>query len=144
MMEMMKENCLSGLVKSSTECVFGSGVITSAVEDIESCVNLSSILSKLVSEAGKLCNAYASDLFHEWRNVLADINKKKSGITSYLFGFYDSGVDSTQEVINQLCNGNKLERYNKVYRMDVSVGALDVHEEAYLRASLYQVDMEEE
>ena len=57
-------------------------------------INYSSILSRLIVEAGKRCEAYASDLFISWESMLNDISKIEGNTNlTYYFGFRDMGVD---------------------------------------------------
>ena len=57
-------------------------------------INYSSILSRLIVEAGKRCEAYASDLFISWESMLNDISKIEENTNlTYYFGFRDMGVD---------------------------------------------------
>jgi len=142
MMEEVKESCLSELEKSGS-CIFGSGYVNAAMENITKAVNLSHILSKLVEVTGD-CISYTNSLFQQWEAVLQDMNEKRCGISTYLFGFREESVDSVQEVISQICSQNNLERYRSVYRMDVAIGDMDETGEAYVKAVLYPVSLKEE
>ncbi len=67
-------------------------------------INASSILSRLIQEAGRYCNHYASDLFIIWNAIQNRINKKTLETKRYLFGFRENGVDENQLILT---------RYNK-------------------------------
>ena len=54
-------------------------------------INYSSILSRLIVEAGKRCEAYASDLFISWESMLNDISKIEENTNlTYYFGIHFS------------------------------------------------------
>lgn len=56
-------------------------------------INYSSILTKLIQEAGRWCEAFASDLFVDWNNIEEKLKKGEDINATYLFGFRQSGVD---------------------------------------------------
>ena len=60
-------------------------------------INYSSILTRLIQEAGRWCESYASDLFVQWKY---GIDQKLDNGTLYtdtfVFAFRDSGVDSEE------------------------------------------------
>lgn len=63
--------------------------------DTQYCVNCSSILSKLIKEVGRLCDAYASDLFIDWKNVEKLLTERceDEQVDDFLFGIRQYGVD---------------------------------------------------
>lgn len=79
--------------------------------------NYSSILSKLIVEAGTHCQSYASDLFISWESLMDKIH----GITENTrfeewFGFRDMGVDH-----KAFMNSRALETYSSIYRLTVDI-----------------------
>jgi len=138
-MEMTREITLEYFQRSGSDTIFASGIITEDTSDIKSCINLSSVLTKLIHQAND-CKAYASDLFHIWERVLMELNAKRCNITSYLFGFRENGVDDLEEVLEQESCG----MYNSIYRMDVAIGSYNLYGEAYIRVSLYRVELKED
>ena len=62
-------------------------------------INYSSILTRLIQEAGRICEYYASDLFIEWRSIVEALEDGTIETGSYLFGFRDSGVDEAKSVL---------------------------------------------
>lgn len=56
-------------------------------------INYSSILTRLIQEAGRWCNNYASDLFIHWESIKEKIDNGTMSSCSYVFGFRESGVD---------------------------------------------------
>lgn len=101
-------------------------------------INYSSILSRLIVEAGKRCEAYASDLFISWESMLNDISKiEKNTSLTYYFGFRDMGVDHELFIQTRL---DTLEAYGEkpfesIFRLDVKVDT----EKNNLKMSLIQI-----
>lgn len=56
-------------------------------------INYSFILTKLIQEAGRWCESYASDLFISWSSIDEKLKKGEDINYTYLFGFRQSGVD---------------------------------------------------
>jgi hypothetical protein len=56
-------------------------------------INYSSILTKLIQEAGRWCDDYASDLFIRWEGIKEKLDDGSMSSESYVFGFRESGVD---------------------------------------------------
>lgn len=80
--------------------------------------NLSSILTKLIQEAGRWCKSYASDLFIWWTAIAEQM---ESG--SYLFGFYETGVDNAKSILHHYGSADCMAglRYRAIWRLDVTV-----------------------
>jgi hypothetical protein len=102
-------------------------------------LNLSAILTKLIQEAGRWCESFASDLFVDWGAILHHLDQlgPDSENRSFLFGFRKDGVDHTEWVLSRFNNYNAAARsliYRKIYRLDVWVR----NREVLLR--LYEVE----
>lgn len=85
-------------------------------------INCSSILTRLIQEAGRICESYASDLFIDWRSIVEALEDGAIGAGSYLFGFRDSGVDEAKSVLywyNETSHGR--EHYSAIWRLDIDV-----------------------
>lgn len=85
-------------------------------------INYSSILTRLIQEAGRICEFYASDLFIDWRSIVESLEDGTIETGSYLFGFRDSGVDEAQSVLywyNETSHG--LEHYSAIWKLDIDV-----------------------
>ena len=85
-------------------------------------INYSSILTRLIQEAGRICEFYASDLFIDWRSIVKALEDGTIETGSYLFGFRDSGVDEAKSVLywyNE--TGHGLEHYSAIWRLDIDV-----------------------
>ena len=80
-------------------------------------INYSSILTRLIQEAGRWCESYASDLFLQWKY---GIDQKLDNGTLYtdtfVFAFRDSGVDSEEWYEN---HKNEHNYYRAVWFLDV-------------------------
>lgn len=89
-------------------------------------VNYSSILSRLIQEAGRYCEEYASDLFIDWESVLLYIDGASCESESekmFLFGFRKYGVDHDNFVFSRVENCEYLEyEYRSLWRLDVKTG----------------------
>lgn len=86
-------------------------------------VNYSSILTKLIQEAGRWCKAYASDLFIFWSAITERLQNGQLENASYLFGFYETGVDNAKSIINQYQTTGYAAglRYRAIWKLDVAV-----------------------
>ena len=85
-------------------------------------INYSSILTRLIQEAGRICEFYASDLFIEWRSIVEALEDGTIETGSYLFGFRDSGVDEAKSVLywyNETTHGR--EYSSAIWKLDVNV-----------------------
>lgn len=82
-------------------------------------INYSSILTKLIQEAGRWCEHYASDLFIIWK---CKIDKKLDDGTmsteQFVFGFREDGVDHKEWYE---LHKNDVGRYRAVWFLDVAV-----------------------
>ena len=80
-------------------------------------INYSSILTRLIQEAGRWCESYASDLFVQWKY---GIDQKLDNGTLYtdtfVFAFRDSGVASEEWYEN---HKNEHNYYRAVWFLDV-------------------------
>ena len=73
---------------TQTENVIATG------EPTETGINLSDILSKLISSAGRFVIRYSSDLFITWNSVLEYIRSKPTEDHVFVFAMRQNGVDS--------------------------------------------------
>ena len=62
-------------------------------------INYTSIITKLIQEAGKYCNSYASDLVLDLNSLEEKMRDFSLETGSILFGFRDLGVDSNDAII---------------------------------------------
>ncbi len=86
------------------------------------CVNYSAMLTRLIQEAGRWCEAFASDLFIDWHAVERHLEKMEEfSNTSFVFGMRRLGVDDGIAVFNrtQGSSGSLLREYRAVWCLDV-------------------------
>lgn len=104
-------------------------------------VNYSSILTRLIQEAGRWCRRYASDLFIYWRSIDRGLENGTLESSTHLFGFREDGVDHTEFVLSRydrnhgICN-----EYRAIWRLDIIV---EDSEPSFLRHAhmkLYEVN----
>jgi len=81
-------------------------------------VNYSSILTKLIQEAGRWCEHYASDLFIDWEMIKRTLENEEEYDKSYMFGFREDGVDGNEYVLHRYNSRNEKE-YRTLWRLDV-------------------------
>lgn len=96
-------------------------------------INTSSILTRLIQEAGRYCERFASDLFIDWTAVEEMLTGDRE-IGTMFFGFRENGVDGESFLNNRL----KEDKYHRQYR---SIWRLDIEEtDSGIDMSLYRVD----
>lgn len=88
-------------------------------------INYSSILSRLIFEAGRWCRRFASDLFIDWYIIQKKLDDGSLKTGTYLFGFREDGVDGTSFIEaryeNESLYGRAYLTYRALWRMDVEV-----------------------
>ncbi|MBQ6520571.1 MAG: hypothetical protein IJI14_17820 [Anaerolineaceae bacterium] len=86
-------------------------------------VNFSDIFTRLIQEAGRYCEHYASDLYYSLRSIDDSLRDASIGTHSQLFGFREMGMDSTSFIMSaaeeDYCNFSY--RYRSIWRLDVEV-----------------------
>lgn len=82
-------------------------------------INYSSILTKLIQEAGRWCEHYASDLFIIWKyNIDKKLDDGTMDTERFVFGFRKDGVDHKEWYE---LHKNDIGRYRAVWFLDVTV-----------------------
>ena len=101
-----------------------------------STLNYSSILTRLIQEAGRWCKRYASDLFIDWYYLVRDIENNTLDDRTMLFGFREDGVDGYRFVCSRYTQDHIVARYT--YR---ALWRLDIHidDEGYVNMKLQEV-----
>ena len=80
-------------------------------------INYSSILTRLIQEAGRWCEHYASDLFVQWKyKIDQKLDNGTLYTNTFVFAFRDSGVDSEEWYEN---HKNEHNYYRAVWFLDV-------------------------
>ena len=83
------------------------------------CINTSSILTRLIQEAGRWCEFYASDLFILWKhNVDQKLDNGTMENTRLVFAFRESGVDGELAYEH---NKENRHYYRAVWHLDITV-----------------------
>ena len=98
-------------------------------------VNYSDILTKLIQEAGRYCEHYASDLFIDWSDgVLHYLDKLSDGDDgetsgTFLFGFRQNGVDHAEYIFSRYDNELRYAKsnYRSMWRLDITTSGRDIH-----------------
>lgn len=102
------------------------------------CMNTSSILTRLIQEAGRYCNYYASDLFILWGEIEEKIEQKTLETKRYLFGFRESGVDGNNFILGNYKGNEETQilasyKYRSIWILDVIV-----EEDGKIQMELYE------
>ena len=80
-------------------------------------INYSSILTRLIQEAGRWCESYASDLFVQWKyGIDQKLDNGTLYTNTFVFAFRDSGVDHEEWYEN---HKNERNYYRAVWYLDV-------------------------
>lgn len=87
-------------------------------------INYSSILTRLIQEAGRVCESYASDLFVSWTDLMEDFTDYRAESDSVLFGFRRGGIDHTEWVISNAEKDAK-SNYYSIWRLDINIHDID-------------------
>lgn len=88
-------------------------------------INYSSILTKLIQEAGRWCEYHASDLFINWNCVMRKLSDHEAVGEKFVFGFRKSGVDGIDRIIDKLNNYYSSEYYRSIWVLDIQVEETD-------------------
>jgi len=108
-------------------------------------INYTSIITKLIQEAGKYCSSYASDLVIDLNSLEEKMRDFSIETDSMLFGFRDLGVDSDSNIINSSCYTNRLDNsinytYRSIWRLDLYVSEYDEElRTKNIKMTLYEV-----
>ena len=87
-------------------------------------INTSSILTKLIQEAGRWCESCASDLFIRWGVIQKGLENATVEPGKYVFAFRESGVDGNCEYKNYSdAHGSygSCDYYRAVWILDISI-----------------------
>lgn len=86
-------------------------------------INYSTILTRLIQEAGRICEFYASDLFIEWRSIVEALEDGSVETGSRLFGFRKAGVDEAKSILYWRNETSRAlpDHYSTIWRLDIDV-----------------------
>lgn len=101
----------TNIMRPITEC---------GVRDLDNswCINTSSIFSKLITFAGRFCEAYASDIFIDMLDIRDYLEHGLCEDKIWLFGIRQMGVDNAAFVLN---NSNNLAQYRAIFKLTAKV-----------------------
>jgi len=104
-------------------------------------INYSSLLTKLIQEAGRWCRSFASDLFISWEPIHRKLLDGSIESGTYLFGFREHGVDHDTYIKsryeNEAMYGSACHEYRAIWRLDISIAETDCRDK--LRMDLYEI-----
>lgn len=92
-------------------------------------VNYSSILTRLIQEAGRWCERYASDLFIDWCIIKEKLETPACKSGNYFFGFRKDGVDGLSFILNRIAENS--ETYRSIWMLKVEVENDSISMELY-------------
>lgn len=94
-------------------------------------INTSGILTRLIQEAGRFCENYASDLFIDWESVENRIKSDdKIFMSTFLFGFRQNGVDHSTFILSRYNGGmysNPESEYRSMWRLDIEADGKEIN-----------------
>ena len=91
-------------------------------------INTSSILTRLIQEAGRKCESYASDLFIDWIEINNKLENGTMKTSDYYFGFRRNGVDHKGFVES---DGRKKHDYILIMKLEIRVNYDEIEMELY-------------
>jgi len=108
-------------------------------------INYSNILTRLIQEAGRYCEHYASDLFIDWSSIDRTLRDGSIESYSHLFGFREMGVDHNSFVFSRADNNHRNfdSEYRSLWRLDIEVEVIQNYwwhgDKKKVKMSLYRV-----
>jgi len=99
-------------------------------------INHSSILTRLIQEAGRYCERFASDLFIDWSIVEDTLRSSASPTNTLFFGFRENGVDGESFIDSRMQSDMYHHEYRSIWRLDIRLEP----DEEHFTMKLYRVD----
>ena len=91
-------------------------------------INMSSIYTKLIQEAGRFCDAYASDLLYDINTIEECIEMKKS--TTRYIAFRKYGVDGNSLIEVKI--PYEIAEYRAIYQVDIEFSDDNYYDKAII------------
>ena len=91
-------------------------------------INMSSIYTKLIQEAGRFCDAYASDLLYDINTIEECIEMQKS--TTRYIAFRKYGVDGNSSIEIRTPYG--MAEYRAIYQVDIEFSDDNYYDKAII------------
>lgn len=101
---------------------------TGYIYDGKNTINMSSIYTKLIQEAGRFCDAYASDLLYDINTIEAYIEKQKS--TTRYIAFRRHGVDGNSSI--EVKTTYEIAEYRAIYQVDIEFSDDNYYDKAII------------
>lgn len=103
-------------------------------------VNYSDILTKLIQDAGRICDNYASDLFIHWRyKIIEKMKNNELTTNTYEIGFRQSGVEMGEKGSERW--NTRLETFGseivKMMELEIICGEPDMYGDYTITMNLY-------
>lgn len=109
--------------------ITASGYVSSYSGKYE--INTSSILTRLIQEAGRFCENFASDLFIDWARIEKELDGSDAILgETFLFGFRKDGVDHNSFILSRYNNGMYAcpeAEYRSMWRLDIEADGKDIN-----------------
>ena len=103
-------------------------VSTGYIYNGKTTINMSSIYTKLIQEAGRFCDAYASDLLYDINTIEAYIEKQKS--TTRYIAFRRHGVDGNGLIEVKI--PYEIAEYRAIYQVDIEFSDDDYYDKTII------------
>ena len=110
-----------GIYENDVQERFTNGAFVSSIKDC----NFSTEWSRLINEAGRWCESYASDILIDFESIKEYLNSLASGETmesrEFWFGFRQSGVDGLSFIQSRTERDYASHVYRAVWRWSFTV-----------------------
>lgn len=103
-------------------------VSTGYIYDGKTTINMSSIYTKLIQEAGRFCDAYASDLLYDINTIEKCIERQKS--TTRYIAFRRHGVDGNSSI--EVRTPYEIAEYRAIYQVDIEFSDDNYYDKAII------------
>ena len=107
--------------KPESVYTYSEGILSYAWNEPKWDINDSSILTKLIQEAGRWCENYASDLFIDWQTIDQKLKDPEYTGGKYLFGFREMGVDHAPYILFHFNHNGRSEYYRSIWCLEITV-----------------------
>ena len=103
-------------------------ISTGYIHNGKTTINMSSIYTKLIQEAGRFCDAYASDLLYDINTIEECIEMQKS--TTRYIAFRKYGVDGNSSIEIRTPYG--MAEYRAIYQVDIEFSDDDYYDKTII------------
>lgn len=103
-------------------------ISTGYIHNGRTTINMSSIYTKLIQEAGRFCDAYASDLLYDINAIEECIERQKS--TTIYIAFRRHGVDGNGPI--GVRTPQEMTEYRVIYKVDIEFSNDNYYDKAII------------